>query len=263
MAADLKNPLSLDSRVALVTGAAGGIGRAAALLLAKFGASIVLTDRAEMSDLLENTRQAILAIGQKVMSIKADLALSGDIDELVGSAVEEFKNIDILVNVAAIHLFPSPLLKISAAEWDRVQDVNLKSCLLLCQRIAPLMISRNSGCIVNIASDSAFDVIAEEGAYGISKMGVTKLSSYLAKELAGAQVRVNSIAPGWVRTEMTRQFWSDPEILRQAEKGIPLRRMAEPEEIANVVLFLASSLASYVNGHCIIVDGGRIAGVPC
>ena len=258
-----KNPLSLDSRIALVTGAAGGIGRAIAVTLARAGASVVITDRETQAERLDETLQSILGLGKSALAINADVSVRQDIDKLVERAIEEFKTLDIFVNVAAIHMYPSPLLEISEADWDRVQDVNLKGCLLLCQRIAPYMIKQKSGCIVNIASDSAFDVIAEEGPYGISKIGLTKLTAYLAKELAGANVRVNSIAPGWVKTPITRQFWSDPETLKEIQDNVPLRRMAEPEEIANVVLFLSSNLASYVHGHCMIVDGGRIAGVPC
>ena len=101
------------------------------------------------------------------------------------------------------------------------------------------------------------------GPYGISKISLTKLTAYLAKELAETGVRVNAIAPGWVRTPLIEEYWSDPEFLKEAKAGIPLGRIAEPEEIANVILFLVSELASYVHGHCMVVDGGRIAGVPC
>ncbi|MCY3750714.1 MAG: SDR family oxidoreductase, partial [Gammaproteobacteria bacterium] len=144
-----------------------------------------------------------------------------------------------------------------------VQNVNFKSCLRLCQRIVPSMVKQGSGNIVTIASDSAFDVIADEGPYGISKMNLVKLTAYLARELSETGIRINAIAPGWVRTPMIEEYWSDPEFLKEAKEGIPLGRIAEPEEIANVVLFLVSELASYVHGHCMIVDGGRIAGVPC
>ena len=138
----------------------------------------------------------------------------------------------------------------------------LRRAKSLCQLAVPSMRERGSGCIVNIASDSAFDVIEGEGPYGISKIGVTKLTAYLAKELAGTGVRINAIAPGWVKTPQTAFVWSDRKELAAAEESIPLRRIADPSEIANVVVFLASSLASYVHGHCMVVDGGRIAGVP-
>ena len=256
------NPLSQAEKVALVTGAAGGIGRAIALSLAQQGADVIATDRASESERLEHTRETIDAAGGSVHLAYADLSEMADVDRLVDEAIHKFKNIDLLVNVAAIHVYPQPLLEISESDWDRVQQTNFKSCLRLCQRIAPLMIKLGSGNIVNIASDSAFDVIADEGAYGISKMSLTKLTAYLAKELAGTGVRINAIAPGWVRTPLIEDYWSDPEFMKEAKADIPLGRIAEPEEIANVVLFLASDLASYVHGHCMVVDGGRIAGVP-
>ena len=257
------NPLSQESKVALVTGAAGGIGRAVAITLAQQGASIVLTDQETESDRMTQTRQSIENLGQPVTTVFADLSAGEQIDSLTERAYEEFRTIDVLVNVAAIHRYPDPLLKISEADWDMVQSVNFKSCLRLCQRIVPDMVKQGSGNVITVASDSAFDVIAEEGPYGISKISLTKLTAYLAKEIAGSGVRINAIAPGWVRTPLIEQYWSDPEFMREAKANIPLQRIAEPEEIANVVLFLASDLASYVHGHCMVVDGGRIAGVPC
>jgi NAD(P)-dependent dehydrogenase (short-subunit alcohol dehydrogenase family) len=116
--------------------------------------------------------------------------------------------------------------------------------------------------VVNIASDSAFDVIANEGGYGMTKIAVVRMASYLARELAGTGVRANSVAPGWVRTRLTEEFLADHDATKAILEGVPERRVAEPDEVAGVVLFLASDLASYVNGHCIVVDGGRIAGVP-
>ena len=257
------NPLSQESKVALVTGAAGGIGSAVAITLAQQGASIILTDRETESDRLTQTRQSIEKLGQPVAAVFADLAAGEQIDVLVERAYEEFGSIDVLVNVAAIHRYPDPLLKISEADWDLVQNVNFKSCLRLCQRIVPNMVKQGSGNVITVASDSAFDVIAGEGPYGISKISLTKLTAYLAKEIAGSGVRINAIAPGWVRTALIEEYWSDPEFLKEAKEGIPLGRIAEPEDIANVVLFLVSELASYVHGHCMVVDGGRIAGVPC
>ena len=257
------NPLSQESKVALITGAAGGIGSAVATTLAQQGASIILTDRETESDRLTQTRQSIEKLGQPVTALFADLAAGEQIDVLVERAYEEFGSIDVLVNVAAIHRYPDPLLKISEADWDLVQNVNFKSCLRLCQRIVPNMVKQGSGNVITVASDSAFDVIAGEGPYGISKISLTKLTAYLAKEIAGSGVRINAIAPGWVRTPLIEEYWSDPEFLKEAKEGIPLQRIAEPEEIANVVLFLASDLASYVHGHCMVVDGGRISGVPC
>jgi NAD(P)-dependent dehydrogenase (short-subunit alcohol dehydrogenase family) len=258
----LENALSLDRQVALVTGAAGGIGRATAIALGQAGASIIATDRQEASDELTETVQLIEKLERPVVAITADLATRSAIEELVARARADFDAIDILANVAAIHLFPSPLLEITEEDWDHVHAVNFKSCLALCQLLVPAMVERGSGSIINIASDSAFDVIPDEGAYGISKISLTKLTAYLAKELGGTNVRINAIAPGWVKTQQTEFVWGDPKELEEAVQDIPLRRIADPSEIANVVVFLASRLSSYVNGHCMVVDGGRIAGVP-
>lgn len=260
--ASIQSALSLDSQVALVTGAASGIGRATAIALAEAGASVVVTDLESMGDGLAQTLRSIEKLSRPAAAVSADLASRAEIEALVGRAQSAFGGIDILANVAGIHRYPTPLLTLAESEWDEMLSVNLKAVLSLCQLVVPSMRERAAGCIVNIASDSAFDVIEGEGPYGISKIGVTKLTAYLAKELAGTGVRINAIAPGWVKTPQTAFAWSDPKALEEAVQDIPLRRIADPSEIANVVVFLASSLASYVHGHCMVVDGGRIAGVP-
>lgn len=258
----IQTALTLDGQVAVVTGAASGIGRATAIALADAGASIVATDLESMAGELGDTLRSIEKLGRSATAVTADLASRSDIEALIDRAQSEFDGIDILANVAGIHRYPTPLLTLAESEWDQVLNVNLKAILTLCQLVAPSMCERGSGCIISIASDSAFDVIAGEGPYGISKIGVTKLTAYLAKELAGTGVRINAVAPGWVKTPQTAFAWSDPKVLKEAVEDIPLRRIADPSEIANVVVFLASSLASYVHGHCMVVDGGRIAGVP-
>jgi len=258
----LQSAISLESQTALVTGAANGIGRATAVALAEAGASVVVTDVAAKASDLEETLKSIEWNAHPAVAVTADLASQSDIAALAGRVAEEFGAIDILANVAGIHRYPTPLLTLPESEWDEILAVNLKSVLLLCQLLVPPMRERGMGCIINIASDSAFDVIDGEGPYGISKLGLTRLTAYLAKELAGTGVRINSIAPGWVKTPMTEAFWSDPAELADAVEAIPLGRITDPSEIASVVLFLASGLASYVHGHCIVVDGGRIAGIP-
>ena len=258
----LQGAISLEAQTALVTGAANGIGRATAFALAEAGASVIATDLDGKASELEETLKSLEWGGRKGTAITADLASRSDIEALARRVTDEFGSIDILANVAGIHRYPTPLLTLPESEWDQILTVNLKSVLSLCQLLVPPMREKGAGCIVNIASDSAFDVIDGEGPYGISKLGLTRLTAYLAKELAGTGVRINAIAPGWVKTPMTEAFWSDPGQLAEAVEGIPLQRIADPSEIANVVLFLASDLASYVHGHCIVVDGGRIAGVP-
>lgn len=254
--------LSLASKVALITGAARGIGRSIALALARHGADVVITDIHGDATLLDAVAREAAQLGRRSLAVTADLAHKQQVDGLVGTAVSELGRVDILVNNAGVHSYPSPLLTVTETEWDRVLGINVKGPLFTSQAVLPHMIKRGSGVIVNIASDSAFDVIPDEGPYGISKIALVRMSSYFAKELAGKGVRVNSLAPGWVRTRLTEQFMTDPTSLEALLNGVPCRRVAEPDDIAGVVVFLASDLANYVNGHCLVVDGGRIAGVP-
>lgn len=256
------DPLSLRDRVALVTGAAGGIGAAVARRLADAGADLVITDLPATAERLERFAAELAVGGRRALACVADLSRECDAEFLVARATEGLAAPDILVNVAGVHAYPTPLLEVALADWERILRVNLTAPLLTCRAVVPDMVKRGRGAFVNVASDSAFDVIADEGPYGISKSGLVRLSAYLAKEVAGSGVRVNSIAPGWVKTSMSKAFWSDPDTYASAVASIPAGRMAEPEDVADTVLFLVSPLARYVNGHCLLVDGGRIAGVP-
>lgn len=254
--------VDLGGRVAIVTGAARGIGRAIATTLAAHGAAVVVTDLPSESVLLGTLVAEITASGGRALLQAADIASKSTVDALVRAAVAWGGRLDVLVNNAGIHLYPVPLLTVTETEWDRVMAVNVKGVLFACQAAIPHMRAQGGGSVINIASDSAFDVIADEGGYGISKIAVVRMASYLAKELSGTGVRVNSLAPGWVRTRLTEDFFTDTDATAAILAGVPAGRVADPVEIAKVVLFLASDLASYVNGHCIVVDGGRVAGLP-
>jgi NAD(P)-dependent dehydrogenase (short-subunit alcohol dehydrogenase family) len=254
--------LSLAGKVAIVTGAARGIGRAIAMMLARHGAAVVAVDLHEAARLLDELSLEIAASGGRCRVASTDVASRKDVDAMVDGAFAEFGRIDILVNNAAIHPYPAPLLTAAEADWDRLFAVNVKGVLFTCQAAIPRMQALGAGSVINIASDSAFDVIADEGGYGITKIAVVRMASYLARELAGTGLRVNSVAPGWVKTRLTDDFFVDPDASRSILESVPARRIASPDEIAGVVLFLASELSSYVNGHCIVVDGGRVAGLP-
>lgn len=257
-----RDPLSQSGRVALVTGAARGIGRAIAAKLADHGAAVVVVDLPDASGLLAGFVAEIEAKGGRARHVAADISRRSDVVGAIATAIEAFGRLDILVNNAGVHSYPQPLLTVTEPEWDRLFAINLKGALFACQAAVPHMKAQGSGVVINIASDSAFDVIADEGGYGITKIAVVRMAAYLARELVGTGVRVNSVAPGWVRTRLTAGFLTDAETERTLLQAVPAQRVAEPDDIAGVVLFLASELASYVNGHCIVVDGGRIAGIP-
>ena len=250
--------LSLEGQVAIVTGGGTGIGRGIALEFAKAGADVVVASR--RLSVLEKVAEEVTTLGRRSLAVQTDISRKTDVDNLVQRVMGEFGAIDILVNNAGI-LIAGRMLEFSEDDWDKVIDTNLKGYYLCCQAVGKGMVERKRGNIINIASVSAFvtTVVEREGLYCISKAGVAMLTRGLAKELARYNIRVNAIAPGWVRTEMNRSTWSDPETLKQREAGIPMGRWAEPSDIARVALFLASEASSYATGATILVDGGLLA----
>ncbi|NIB42252.1 SDR family oxidoreductase [Pseudomaricurvus alkylphenolicus] len=249
--------VSLKGKVAIVTGAKGGIGRAVALLLASSGADVVITDIHAAASQIETVAEKIRDRGVRCVSITADITRKNDLDQLLGDVLNEFGSVDLLVNVAGVYL-SNPLLDFDEERWNTLFDVNLKGVFLACQSVAKIMVQQESGCIINISSDSALDVAEGDGPYSASKSGVIAITRHLSKELGKFNVRANAIAPGWVKTEMTEFVWRDPQLLKEAEAQIPLGYIAEPRDIANVALFLASEASRYVTGQVIVANGGRV-----
>ena len=248
---------NLEGRVAVVTGAAGGIGRAVALLLAESGAAVVVTDRYQNADALGDLTGEINRLNRRVLAATADVTSRSDIDQLLGDVLNEFGSVDILVNVAGVYI-NGPISAFSEFDWDETIEVNLKSAFLTCQTFSKVMCEQGQGSIINIASDSAIDVAEGDGPYASSKSALVTFTRHLARELGGRGVRANVIAPGWVKTETTRSVWSDNALLEEAEASIPLGFMAEPADIGNVVLFLATQASRYITGQMIVANGGRI-----
>lgn len=258
-------PLSLNfaGKTALIVGAAGGVGQATARLLAAADAKLALADHASQSLPLQQLADSLLGHRPEGgAAFRADIASEAAVNELVREVVKTLGDIDILINCAGVYPQPEPLLQLSLEKWQAVIGVNLMGAFHLSRAVALTMAAQGRGSIVHIASDSAYDVICGEAPYGIAKMGCIKLVAYLAKELGSSGVRINAIAPGYIKTAMTAHVWQDDDALRAATAGIPLGRFADPDEIARAAMFLASDLASYVTGQCLIVDGGRIAGRP-
>lgn len=249
--------VSLEGKVAVVTGAKGGIGKAIAFSIAKAGADIAITDIFSGYEELEAIAAEIRDFGVRCLAVPADITQKNDIDQLVGQVLNEFGAIDLLINVAGVYQ-SAPLLEFQEVDWDRVMDVNLKGFYLSCQVIGRCMVEQKFGNIINIASDSAIDVAEGDGPYACSKAGVVVLTKHLARELGQYNIRVNGIAPGWVKTERTKFVWGDPVMLKNAESQVPLGFMAEPDDISNVALFLTSSASRYLSGHVVVANGGRV-----
>lgn len=239
----------LENKVALITGASRGIGRATAILFAKEGAKVVINYKS-------NQREAekVLEIVGKDNGIiaRADVSNEEDVKRLVDATVNQFGKIDILVNNAGI-VFDIPLMEKTVEQWERILRVNLIGAFLCSKYVASHMKQQKSGAIVNVSSTNAFDGRPESIDYDASKAGMIMLTKDFAKELA-PYVRVNAIAPGWVDTDINKDLPAD-FVKSEAEK-ILLKRFAKPEEVAKVIVFLSSDDASFINGSTLTIDGG-------
>jgi NAD(P)-dependent dehydrogenase (short-subunit alcohol dehydrogenase family) len=248
--------LRLDNKVAIVTGGSRGIGRAIALQFAEAGARVVVASR-NLPD-LEKVSDEIRSLGGEAMAVQANIALKPDVDAMLAKTVERFGRVDILVNNAAINVM-RPLLDLREDGWDKVMNVSLKGYFLCTQAAARLMVNQKSGNIISIVSDAAVKAAPALGVYGIAKAGVVMMTKIFAVDLAPHNIRVNAIGPGMVKTGFSQPMWGNPDVRKMIEASIPLRRIAEPEEIASVALFLASDAASYITGETVFADGGTLA----
>jgi 3-oxoacyl-[acyl-carrier protein] reductase len=243
----------LSGRVVVLTGAASGIGRATAQLLSDAGASLVLGDLNEAG--LRQTAERLGARGERTVLVPTDVAQRAQVEALVGRAVEAFGRVDIMANIAGI-LLHYPIVDYPEAELDRILGINLKGTFFGCQAALRAMIPLKSGCIVNIASQ-AIDGAGPGGAgYSISKAGVAMLTKIAAMEGAPHNIRVNTVAPGFVESPMTSPRWGDPAALAGMVQRIPLGRPGQPEDIARTILFLCSDASSWMTGQILRPNGG-------
>ncbi|MFC1950539.1 SDR family NAD(P)-dependent oxidoreductase [Chloroflexota bacterium] len=247
--------LSLEGKVAVVTGGGTGMGRGIALVFAEAGADVAVASR--RLPVLEKVAEEIKALGSRALAVRTDVSKKADVDNMVKRVMEKFGTIDILVNDAGI-IYERTLIDTKEDEWDKTLEINLKGCQLCSQAVGRIMVKQKRGNIINITSSDAHAPEPLVSAYAVSKAGLVMFTRILAKELAGYNIRVNSISPGWVKTPMSDEFFKDPVYLKEAEDKIPMGRVGEPEDIADVALFLASDLARYVTGATILVDGGFI-----
>jgi 3-oxoacyl-(acyl-carrier-protein) reductase len=245
----------LEGKVALVTGAARGIGKAIALKLASEGADIAFTDLNIDENALA-TQKEIEAFGVKAKGYASNAANFEDTHAVVAEIAKEFGRIDILVNNAGITK-DGALKRMSEAQWDAVIAVNLKSVFNFTKAVQPIMWKQGAGSIVNMSSVVGVSGNANQINYSASKAGIIGVTKSVAKEFGTRNIRCNAIAPGFIITEMTNQLPED--VRKEWENKIPLHRGGTPEDVANVTLFLASDLSSYVTGQVIKVCGGMNA----
>lgn len=253
--------LKLEGRVAVITGAGSGMGRASAQVLAREGAMVVVAD-IDLEGAKETVR-SVTSAGGNALPMKTDVAKGSEVEALIRQTVESYGRIDILHNNAGV-IIVKFLEDTSEEEWDRLMGVNLRSIFLGVKYAVPYMKKQGSGCIINTASTGSFLGQYMTPAYIASKGGVLMLTKTLALDYAKYNIRINCICPGAVDTPMLRRHFNnspDPELAARREQELmPIKRFLQPEEIAEAVLYLASDVARGITGTALVIDGGSLAG---
>jgi NAD(P)-dependent dehydrogenase (short-subunit alcohol dehydrogenase family) len=247
---------ALEGKVALVTGASRGIGRAIAASMAASGASVVLSSRKQ--EALDEAAAGITAVTPGA-EVATQVAHAGDPEQIVtcvAATVERFGGIDVLVNNAATNPYMGRTIDIDLPRYDKTWEVNLRGVMVWTQEAYRASLQERGGSVINIASIGGLSVETSIGVYNATKAAMIHLTKTLAAELSPEGVRVNAIAPGLVKTDMARALWEPNEAAMA--KAIPVGRLGEPEDIASAAVFLASPAASWITGHTLVVDGGML-----
>jgi 3-oxoacyl-[acyl-carrier protein] reductase len=245
--------MRLKDKVALVTGGAKGIGRAIAMTFAKEGADIVVAD--VNLEVAQKTASEIESLGRKALALEMDVTNYEKVEEGVNKILDKFGKVDILVNNAGITK-DNLLLRMSQAEWDAVINVNLKGTFNCIKAVSRPMVKQRSGRIISIASIIGLMGNWGQANYAASKAGIIALTKTVAKELASRNINANSVAPGFIQTDMTAKLSED--VKAKMMEAIPMAKLGTPEDVANVCLFLASEESRYITGQTITVDGGMV-----
>lgn len=247
-----------EDKVAVVTGASRGIGRAIAMRLAAEGARVVVSSR--NLDACTRVVTEIRAGGGTALAVACNVSHHDQLASLVDAARQTFGGIDALICNAAINPYYGPLSSIPDAAYEKTMSANVRSTLWLCNLVLPGMAERGGGAVVAVGSIAGLRGSATIGAYSMSKAAMLQLVRNLAVEWGPRNVRVNAVAPGLIRTDFAKARWADPTEYAETVKSYPLGRIGEPDEVAAAVAFLAAPEAGFITGHCLVVDGGVTIG---
>jgi NAD(P)-dependent dehydrogenase (short-subunit alcohol dehydrogenase family) len=247
---------NLDGKVAFVTGAASGIGRATALAFAREGANVVVADIDQQRN--QDTARVIEDLGGQALAVNCDVTSGADVQTALSTTVERFGRLDYAFNNAGAEQQPKPTAEITEEEWDRIITINLRSVFLCLKYEIPLMLQHGGGAIVNTSSGAGIKVFGRGAAYAAAKHGVVGLTKDAALDYAASNIRINAICPGIIDTEMMDRFTrGTPQERNRVIAQEPIGRMGRPDEIAATVVWLCSDAASFVIGHAMVADGGQ------
>jgi NAD(P)-dependent dehydrogenase (short-subunit alcohol dehydrogenase family) len=244
----------LRNKVAIIVGGATGMGRATAVRFVQEGALVMIADR-NVSE-MEKTLQLSRHHGLDVDQVAVDVSKWDQVENMVDTTIQRYGRIDVLVNLAAILMLTGPLAEIEERQWDMIMDINLKGSFFTMKATIPYMIKTGGGSIINVASSAAIDAFTRSLPYNVSKAGLKHLTNVAAGQYTSQGIRINCVIPGSVDTPQARGSTQSSESIENAMLRHPMGRIGKPEELANVILFLASDEASYISGSTYIADGG-------